>query len=409
MSAIPSKEIKDYFEAKLSDLRPGIELPFNVFLFFEMNSHIMLWKRRGDAPNAEFLEKYQGRGLERIWIHSQDAAAFKAYKTPQLAVAPASSDATPTLAEAAPSPDGDELPDDIAAEIAKMLAEEAQNPKPSEEPRSPEAEKLVEAMNSGDPKKAAEQAQALVAEAAAADTPEAQADANAKMRAIVRDVMDELSKEASSLVSEVWKLADIDPELEHAVNVATFAVIFAMAFGRIDKAVIADLALAGLLHDVGMTQVSAHLSSKPWKSFTPSELNSYSHHVNAGLELIVAYAPEVTERVRTLIHQHHEKFDGSGYPQRLQGFKVDDVAQLVSISDVLDSVASGKWDGTIRSLKSTLEFLEGLEKSRTFPEYFNPDVFGIVATWSRTTNAGAPKQDAMDAVKSQTSALLKSA
>ncbi len=193
------------------------------------------------------------------------------------------------------------------------------------------------------------------------------------------------------------------------MNVATFAVIFAMAFGRIDTSLIADLALAGLLHDVGVTQVSAKISSKPWKSFTAAELSDYSQHVTASVELIQLYAPSVSERVKTLIGQHHEKFDGSGYPNRLQGFRVDDVAQLVSISDVLDSVASGKWDGTVRSLKSTLEFLEGLEKSRTFPEYFNPDVFGVVATWSRTTKAAQPMQGAMETVKAQTNQLLKSA
>jgi hypothetical protein len=390
MRSIPSKDIKDYFEAKLSDIKAEVELPFGIFLYFEMNSHLILWRARGDSPSTAFLEKYVSRGLDRIWIHSSDAEAFAAYTRPAVATDTSS-------AENDNSPF--ELPPDL-------LEAAASTPEP-EVPRLPETEKLIEALKSEDPKAVSAQAQSLVAEAASAETPEQQVKANAKMREIVRDVMDELSNEAESLVSEVWKLAEIDPDLEHAVNVSTFAVIFALAFGRIDNSVIADLALAGLLHDIGITQVSARLTPKAWKTFSPSELSDYSQHVNSGVELITAYAPMVSERVKTLIGQHHEKFNGTGYPNRLQGFQVDDVAQLVSISDVLDSVASGKWDGTVRSFKSTLEFLEGLEKSTTFPEYFNPDVFGIVATWSKSTNANTPLKGALETVKSQTDALLK--
>src|SRR4051812_47523257 len=82
MSSIPSKDIREYLEAKLSDLRADTELTFSVYLFFSGNSHIMLWRMTGDSVSNGFLEKYQGRGVERIWIHSSDAAAFEAYRNP---------------------------------------------------------------------------------------------------------------------------------------------------------------------------------------------------------------------------------------------------------------------------------------------------------------------------------------
>ena len=65
--------------------------------------------------------------------------------------------------------------------------------------------------------------------------------------ALRRMGVDTLPGDPIAQVHDLLKLADADVDLEHAVNVSTFAVIFAMAFGRIDEGLLSDLALALLL------------------------------------------------------------------------------------------------------------------------------------------------------------------
>jgi HD-GYP domain-containing protein (c-di-GMP phosphodiesterase class II) len=201
----------------------------------------------------------------------------------------------------------------------------------------------------------------------------------------VEDMLDLAAAAADSAVTEVWKASKLNPELDHSLNAGTYAVIFAMAFGRIESSLIADLALAGLLHDIGISQVPYDSVTQDWKGMTPSVLEKYAQHVPFSLRLLQIYAPSTSQRVRTLIHQHHEKFDGTGYPNRLSGFNVDDVAQLLGMADVLDSLMTGQWDGKQRTMREALETIEKLEKAKTFPEYFNPEVFSAVLRWVRGT------------------------
>jgi HD-GYP domain-containing protein (c-di-GMP phosphodiesterase class II) len=214
-------------------------------------------------------------------------------------------------------------------------------------------------------------------------------------------VLDSVTDQATGAIAEALRLAEIDPDLEHAVNVATYAAIFAMAFGKIDPGLIADLALAGLLHDVGVCRVDAGLAAAAWKNFRNDQRTVYADHVEGSLALIHQYAPQVPDRVKLIIHQHHEKFDGTGYPRRLSGFQIDDVAQLVSMSDFLHAMTTGKWDGQERTLRESFETLEKLEKARTFPEYFNPDVYAIVIGWIRSSLNNEVSGKAADVVLQQ--------
>ena len=71
------------------------------------------------------------------------------------------------------------------------------------------------------------------------------------------------------------------------------------------------------------------------------------------------------------------------------------------MSDTVDTVCTGQWDGDIRTLSQSFEFLEKLEKSSNFPEYFNPEVFGMVVTWIKSGKAEEFKDEAVSVVADQ--------
>jgi HD-GYP domain-containing protein (c-di-GMP phosphodiesterase class II) len=336
-----SKTIADYVEASLDQFRPGTEAPIDLHLYFERSRHVLIWRTQGELITESFLAKYQARGMTRVWIHRADEAIWARYR----------SEATP-------------------ARIAPL------------EMRTPEGQTIRDLMTAEHLTE--RQRTAMVALTARSLLPIA---AENHAREAVRDVLDVVldtsSRQARSIANEIWNLGCSDPKLEHAVNVATYAVLFAMAFGRIDRELLADLGLAGLVHDIGLTQVPAPVVAMPRTLQLYVHRQPFARHVEEGLLLLSAISPDTPPRIRALIGQHHEKFDGGGYPRGLQGFAIDDIAQLLAMADTLDSVASGRWDGTRREILEALSQVEKLEKARNFPEHFNPELLAAVSRWMR--------------------------
>jgi HD-GYP domain-containing protein (c-di-GMP phosphodiesterase class II) len=396
---LKSKNIEDYFQANLSEIKPGASITFDMYLFFQQNRHLMLWRKKADPITDVFIDKYKARGLQTVWIHKDDTDEYYRYLRPEF-VNPKGPKKVETPVEAQPEPKA-QTPPEPMAEI------EAKEKEPEQfieiEPKTEMGAKIVAIMNMENVEEAKKavlismEAKALLNQTASAMKLEEQEVAHREAKKVIQDVISNTANELSASVNEMWHLSESAPEINHATNVATYVVIFALAFGRIDQSLIADLAFAALVHDIGLSQIPFESIKTPWKRMTNDGLQVYAQHVKFTVDYISMYAPEVPQRVKAIIYQHHEKFDGSGYPQRLKGFKVDDVAQLLSIADVMESVSSGRWDGVQRTLKDTFSLLETLEKVRSFPEYFNPEVFEAIMRWSRSVDS--EKTGTLEAMK----------
>jgi HD-GYP domain-containing protein (c-di-GMP phosphodiesterase class II) len=366
-----------------------------MHLYFAGTNHVMLWRESGDLIASDFLGRYRERGLKAIWILRGDERAFKKYLE------------GPARAKPVEAKKPDEL-EELEAIKAPDIADEAQPKKP----KTVEATKILAALK--DPalpkekkaEKAAEVAQGVLEKAAAPQNLDEEKKVKAHAREIIKEVLSGALDDVASTAQEIWRLSDVDPSFEHAVNVSTYAALFALAFGRIDPELLADVALAGLLHDIGLSQIPAHYAAKIWKDHQETDREEYARHVMAGLELIDLFAPETSPRVRTILQQHHEKFDGNGYPKKLQGFQVDDIAQLVAMADLLESIASGRYDGEERTFSAALLALEKVERARTFPEHFNPEVFSTVMRWTKSDKLGEQIGAAATVVKEQSQKLL---
>lgn len=98
-----------------------------------------------------------------------------------------------------------------------------------------------------------------------------------------------------------------------------------------------NLELLGLVHDIGKISIPSEILTKPTR-LSPLEMEMMKGHAQAGYEILkdVPFAVPVAE----IIRQHHERMDGSGYPQGLTGDRILPEARVLAVADVLESMAS---------------------------------------------------------------------
>lgn len=114
----------------------------------------------------------------------------------------------------------------------------------------------------------------------------------------------------------------------------------ARAIGRemgLSEDVQEGLHFGALIHDLGKVQIPAEILSKPTK-LTKLEFELIKVHPQAGYDIIKGI--EFPWPVAAMVHQHHERLDGSGYPQGLKGDAIALEARILAVADVVEAMAS---------------------------------------------------------------------
>jgi PAS domain S-box-containing protein/putative nucleotidyltransferase with HDIG domain len=122
----------------------------------------------------------------------------------------------------------------------------------------------------------------------------------------------------------------------HQRRVTELAVKIAESLG-LSGHEIDDIRVAGLLHDMGKAAVPTEILSKPGQ-LSPVEFELVKGHGEAGYRLAVS--AHMAEPVAQMIHQHHERCDGSGYPQGLTGDQTLLGAKVLAVADVVEAMTS---------------------------------------------------------------------
>ncbi len=121
----------------------------------------------------------------------------------------------------------------------------------------------------------------------------------------------------------------------HSVNVTIFSVIIAHQI-KLEKRKIVTLAVSALLHDIGMIKIPAKILAKKEK-LTSKEYNIIKLHPIYGYK-ILAKDSEFPAEIANVALQHHEQYDGEGYPRRLKGDQIDLFSRIVAIADTYDAM-----------------------------------------------------------------------
>jgi HD-GYP domain-containing protein (c-di-GMP phosphodiesterase class II) len=143
----------------------------------------------------------------------------------------------------------------------------------------------------------------------------------------------------------------------HALNTSIWGLAFARHLG-LEKGEIAEVGLGCLLMDVGKTQLPLTLLLKPGPLDEKEWKLARSHVDLAGG--IIRGMDGMTPRVMELVQSHHERFDGSGYPDKLKGHAIPVFAKIAGIVDTYDALVSFRPYAGERPPHEAMRYIYGL-------------------------------------------------
>ncbi|HEY3134233.1 MAG TPA: HD domain-containing phosphohydrolase [Gemmatimonadaceae bacterium] len=162
----------------------------------------------------------------------------------------------------------------------------------------------------------------------------------------------------------------------HCERVAFFACVLADSAGFNARSLF-WFRIGALLHDIGKIIVPTEVLNKPGK-LTDEEWAIMKRHPQAGLELVadIDFPGDIT----AIIRNHHERWDGTGYPDGLKGEEIPFAARILCVADVYDALT------TTRSYRPGLTHARAAEIMRTSTGQFDPELLETFLDWAETAD-----------------------
>jgi HD-GYP domain-containing protein (c-di-GMP phosphodiesterase class II) len=162
---------------------------------------------------------------------------------------------------------------------------------------------------------------------------------NDACRAVIEEIVDHVADNANALILAVRMRNHDENSYMHGVSVCALMVALARQLG-FNRRQMCQAGLSGLLHDIGKTLIPAELLNKPGK-LTADEYRLVKTHAQRGHALLSQSVNPCPMSLEVCLH-HHERMDGSGYPQGLMGNDISLFAKMAAICDTYDSITSEK-------------------------------------------------------------------
>jgi len=162
----------------------------------------------------------------------------------------------------------------------------------------------------------------------------------------------------------------------HCERVAFFACVLADSAGFNSRSLF-WFRIGALLHDIGKIIVPTDVLNKPGK-LTDEEWAIMKRHPEAGLELVADI--DFPGDISAIIRNHHERWDGGGYPDGLIGEQIPLAARILCVADVYDALT------TTRSYRAGLTHARAAEIMRSSTGQFDPHLLDMFLNWAETAD-----------------------
>jgi HD-GYP domain-containing protein (c-di-GMP phosphodiesterase class II) len=313
------------------DIEAESRITFDLFINLPLNNKYILYRRAGGSLEAQKLETFAERNLISFFINKKDYAEFVKYVANRMKAL---------------------VTTDDQEENKKMMIQAAKS--------------------------------ILSSTFAASDSATTEAlmgSLNDICGNVIESVMEaSLESKGKKLYRNLVELASRGTDFQrHPVNVASIAVMLTCGIGYTNDKILADVAMAALLHDVGLSRVPPRLI--PY-AHRVQELNVQDKrlifaHPRLTLEILQDKGISLSFMAKTIILQHHEEYGGGGYPNGVRGFNLNELAQLVKIADEIDNMFSqGHTERTLR--ERLVDYLNDARLSKTIDPFLLDRIRGVL-------------------------------
>jgi putative nucleotidyltransferase with HDIG domain len=189
-------------------------------------------------------------------------------------------------------------------------------------------------------------------------------------RSLVDDMVSFVSTDVAA-VSSLMRLSAHDYyTYNHSVDVAVYSIVLAKKiFGSDNKELLIQAGLGGFLHDIGKRRIDLKIINKQG-ALTSDEWAEIKNHPQYGMEFIKELS-SVPEEAKNIVYQHHENFDGTGYPNGLSGENISKLSRVVAIADVFDALTTKRSYHDATSPAQALDIMHGMQPGKFDPSLFN--------------------------------------
>lgn len=183
---------------------------------------------------------------------------------------------------------------------------------------------------------------------------------------LVEEISASVLRNPTALISVARIKSHDEYTFMHSIAVCALMVALARRLD-LDEAQVTEAGIGGLMHDLGKATMPLEVLNKPGK-LTDAEYAIMKSHPEAGWKML-REAGDATEATLDIALHHHEKMDGSGYPNGLPGEQISLLSRMGAICDVYDAVTSN------RPYKAGWDPAESLRRMASWTGHFDEQIF----------------------------------
>lgn len=271
----------DFSLVILSNVNPERELPTDVYIY--VDKKFIKFKSKGDQIGAEKYDYFLSKGVKNIYIPAEDIMTFLTWINDD--ISEEESDFVDKAGEE--SRDFFKRGKDFKKKVYEMYFEEDLSPE------------VIDALQES-----------------------------------VADFVEEIKQSEVTSQAIAFLMSKNTNIADHSFNVANLSIFIGMVLGHGHQFVLENLYMGALFHDYGKLKIDP-------KILENKENRMYSHaiqeHPMSGAKML-SKKDGIPSQVLTIIEQHHEQFNGHGYPNSLQGDEIYELAQIVSMANIFDNI-----------------------------------------------------------------------
>lgn len=156
---------------------------------------------------------------------------------------------------------------------------------------------------------------------------------------IVDEIVFEIMEDSYAFI-QLNSIRDLDNYTYlHSIDVCIYSIILGKSYGLPQK-VLNKLGTGAMLHDIGKGKVPSEILLKPGP-LTYEEFEIMKKHTIWGYEAIMN-CPNVDKEIASIALNHHERWDGKGYPNGIKGYEIDYYSRVVTICDIYDALTADR-------------------------------------------------------------------